>query len=74
MRTHCRDSALAQSRDDQGDELDFVVVLTPSLRHEPNPRAELWEYPNANEILQDLIAAAGPENRDRVELGWLERR
>ena len=46
---------LGKSRDDQSDELDFVVIVTPSLAHEPDPRAELWAYPDANEILGELI-------------------
>lgn len=46
---------LGKSRDDQRDELDFVVVLTPSLTHERDPRAALWAYPDASEILADLM-------------------
>ena len=46
---------LGKSRDDQRDELDFVVVLTPSISHERDPRAGLWSYHTANEILADLI-------------------
>jgi len=46
---------LGKTRDDQRDELDFVVVLTPSLTHERDPRAGLWVYPGAGEILADLM-------------------
>ena len=46
---------LGKSRDDQRDELDFVVVLTLSISHERDPRAGMWSYHNASEILADLI-------------------
>lgn len=46
---------LGKSRDDQTDELDFVVIVTPSLAHERDPRAALWAYPDTTEILADLM-------------------
>ena len=46
---------LGQSRDDQRDELDFVVVITPSLSYEADPRAALWAYPSTRELLSDLL-------------------
>ncbi len=42
---------LAKSRDDQRDELDFVVVVSPSIVYEPDPRASLWAFPDASELL-----------------------
>ncbi|MHA7837840.1 MAG: pilus assembly protein N-terminal domain-containing protein [bacterium] len=45
---------LAKSREDQYDDLDFVVVLSPSIVYERNPRASLWAYPAATEILGSL--------------------
>ena len=65
---------LGKSRDDQRDELDFVVVLTPSLTHERDPRAGLWAYPDADEILEDLMTGINAENRREGELGPVERR
>ena len=49
---------LGKTSDDQRDELDFVVVLTPSITHERNLRAGLWAYPGASEILDDLLVGA----------------
>ncbi|MFK7895277.1 MAG: pilus assembly protein N-terminal domain-containing protein [Myxococcota bacterium] len=46
---------LGKSRDDQTDELDFIVIVTPSLTHEPNPRAALWAYPDTSEIVSGLM-------------------
>lgn len=46
---------LGKSRDDQRDEVDFVVVLSPSIVHERNPRAALWAYPSAEELLGSLL-------------------
>lgn len=42
---------LGKSRDDQRDELDFVVVVSPSIVHERDSRAALWAYPSAEELL-----------------------
>ena len=41
---------LAKSRDDQRDELDFVVVVSPSIVYEADPRASLWAFPDAAEL------------------------
>ncbi|MEM9175876.1 MAG: pilus assembly protein N-terminal domain-containing protein [Myxococcota bacterium] len=46
---------LGKTRDDQRDELDFVVVVTPSLNYEPDYRTAMWAYPDANEILAELM-------------------
>ena len=46
---------LGKSRDDQRDELDFVVVLTPSLSYEADPRSALWAYPSTPELVADLL-------------------
>ena len=48
---------LGKSREDQRDELDFVVVLSPSIVYERNSRASLWAYPGAMEILRSLPIA-----------------
>jgi pilus assembly protein CpaC len=42
---------LGKSRDDQRDELDFVVVVSPSIVYERSSRSALWAYPSADEIL-----------------------
>ncbi|MFO0687881.1 MAG: pilus assembly protein N-terminal domain-containing protein [Myxococcota bacterium] len=42
---------LGKSRDDQRDELDFVVVVSPSIVYERDSRAALWAYPSAEELL-----------------------
>jgi len=55
---------LAKSREDQRDELDFVVVLSPSIVYERNPRASLWAYPSATEILGSLRAQADEDPRE----------
>lgn len=46
---------LGKTRDDQTDELDFLVVVTPSLNYEPDYRTAMWAYPDAGEILADLM-------------------
>ena len=65
---------LGKTRDDQRDELDFVVVLTPSLTHERDPRAGLWAYPGAGEILAELMAGKNRKNRSGRELDPSDRR
>jgi pilus assembly protein CpaC len=65
---------LGKSLDDQRDELDFVVVLTPSLTHERDPRAALWAYPDADEILEDLMKVKNEESWSEGELGPVGRR
>lgn len=45
---------LGKSRDDQRDELDFVVVVSPSIVYERSARSALWAYPSAEEILARL--------------------
>lgn len=46
---------LGKTLDDQNDELDFVVVVTPSLNYEADYRTALWAYPDALEILSGLM-------------------
>lgn len=47
---------LGKSRDDQSDELDFVVVVSPSIVYERSTRSALWAYPSADEILSKITA------------------
>ncbi|MBB84251.1 MAG: hypothetical protein CL931_10625 [Deltaproteobacteria bacterium] len=57
---------LAKSRNDQRDELDFVVVVTPSLTYERDARAGLWAYPSASELLDDLMPPRAGESEKKV--------
>ena len=45
---------LAKSEDNQRDELDFIVVISPSVVQERDPRSELWAYPDSFELLDAL--------------------
>lgn len=56
---------LGKSRDDQRDELDFLVVVSPSIVYEPDPRAALWSFPSTGELLKKIAMPAELEGRER---------
>ena len=45
---------LGKSQDNSRDELDFVIVISPSIVQEPIPRSHLWAYPSSFELLDSL--------------------
>ncbi len=53
---------LGKSRDDQRDELDFVIVISPSIVQEPIPRSNMWVYPTSFEMLDSLGLGVGEES------------
>ncbi|MGH0034503.1 MAG: pilus assembly protein N-terminal domain-containing protein [Myxococcota bacterium] len=43
---------LARSEDDQQDDLDLVIVISPNIVRDPLPRVALWEFATTAELLR----------------------
>jgi len=58
-------------RNRQGDDLELVIVVTPTILRDPLPKADLWRFPDAGELVgdrpSDRDGATSPEVRDPEE-------